>query len=147
MSSSDDEATTSDVEALRNQADRKFKHLPPEVEADIVHRRALSGGDVAAIVRRIRTEIATVSAQEAWSNSWSGEGELPDYSRVESGLESLIDEAHHDAVVELGQELFEAGQDQVERSHDDGETGMAIADCMAIVFRAVLKSSILLAAA
>jgi len=112
----------------------------PEVEADIVHRRALSGGDVAAIVQRIRAEIATVSEQEAWSNSWSGEGEFPDYSRVESGLTSLLDSAHHDAVVELGQELFEAGQDQVGRSHDDGETGMAIADCMAIVFRAVLKS-------
>jgi uncharacterized Zn finger protein len=114
----------------------------PEVEADIVHRRALSGGDVAAIVQRIRAEIATVSAQEAWSNRWSGEGEFPDYSRVESALESLLDGAHHDAVVELGQELFEAGQDQVGRSHDDGETGMAIADCMAIVSRAVLKSSL-----
>jgi len=114
----------------------------PEVEADIVHRRALSGGDVAAIVQRIRTEIATVSEQEAWSNSWSGEGEIPDYSRVESGLTSLLDGAHYDAVIELGQELLEAGQDQVERSHDDGETGMAIADCMAIVFRAVLKSSL-----
>ena len=114
----------------------------PEVEADIVHRRALSGGDVAAIVRRIRTEIATVSAQEAWSNSWSGEGDIPDYSRVESGLTSLLESAHYDAVVELGQELFEAGQDQVGRSHDDGETGMAIADCMDIVFRAVLKSSL-----
>jgi uncharacterized Zn finger protein len=114
----------------------------PEVEADIAHRRALSGGDVASIVQRVRTEIATVSAQEAWSNSWSGEGEIPDYSRVESGLESLLDAAHHDAVVELGQELFEAGQDQVGRSHDDGETGMAIADCMSIVFRAVLKSSL-----
>ena len=114
----------------------------PEVEADIVHRRALSGDDVAAIVRRIRAEIATVSAQEAWSNSWSGEGDIPDYSRVESGLESLLDGAHHDAVVELGRELFDAGQDQVGRSHDDGETCMAIADCMFIVFRAVLRSSL-----
>ena len=114
----------------------------PEVEADIVHHRALSGGDVAAIVRRLRAEIAAVSEQEAWSNGWSGEGDLPDYSRVQSGLTSLLDGAHHDAAVELGQELFHAGQDQVGRSHDDGETGMAIADCMSIVYRAVLKSSL-----
>ena len=87
------------------------------------HRRALSGGDVAAIVQRIRAEIATVSAQEAWSNSWSGEGEIPDYSRVESGLESLVDVAHHDTVVELGQELFEAGQDQIGRSHSASSIG------------------------
>ena len=114
----------------------------PDVKADIVHRRALAGGDVVAIVQRIRAEIATVSKQEAWSDSWSGEGEIPDYSRVESGLKSLVDGAYHDAVVELGHELFQAGQDQVGRSRDDGETGMAIADCMAIVFRAVLKSSL-----
>lgn len=116
--------------------------LHPEVEADLVHRRALSGGDVPAIVQRIREEIAAASAQEAWSNGWSGEGRIPDYSRVQSGLESLLDDANADAVIELGRELFEAGQEQVGRSHDDGETGMAIAACLSIVFRALLQSSL-----
>lgn len=114
----------------------------PELEAELVHCRALSGGDVAAIVQRVRAEIASVSQQQAWSEHWSEAGNIPDYSRVESGLKSLFESAHHDAVVELGRELFELGGDQVESSHDEGETSMAIADCMAIVCRAVLKSSL-----
>jgi len=116
--------------------------LHPEIEADLVHRRALSGGDVATIVQRIREEIAVASAQEAWSNGWSGEESLPDYSRVRGGLEQLLGDGQADAVVELGRELFDAGQEQVGRSHDDGETGMAIADCLSVVSRALLKSSL-----
>jgi len=116
--------------------------LHPEVEADLVHRRALSGGDVATIVQRIREEIADATGQEAWSDGWSGEETLPDYSRVQSGLEQLLGDGHPDAVVELGRELFEAGQEQVGRSHDDGETGMAIADCLSVVSRALPQSSL-----
>ncbi len=116
--------------------------LHPAIEADLVHRRALSDGDVATIVQRIRQEIAVASAQEAWSNGWSGEGSLPDYSRVRSGLEQLLGDGQADAAVELGRELFDAGQEQVGRSHDDGETGMAIADCLSVVSRALLQSSL-----
>jgi len=116
--------------------------LHPEVEADLVHRRALSEGDVATIVRRTREEIADASAQNAWSNGWSGEGSSPDYSRVQSGLEQLLGDGQADAVLELGRELFDAGQEQVGRSHDDGETGMAIADCLSVVSRALLQSSL-----
>ncbi len=116
--------------------------LHPEIEADLIHRRALSGGDVATIVQRTREEIAAASAQDAWSNGWSGEESLPDYSRVRSGLEQLLGDGQPDAVVELGRELFEAGREQVGRSHDDGETGMAIADCLSVVSRALLQSSL-----
>ena len=116
--------------------------LHPEIEADLVHRRALSGGDLATIVKRIREEITDASAQEAWSNGWNGEGSLPDYSRVQSGLEHLLGEGQADAVVELSRELFNAGQEQIGRSHDDGETGMAIADCLAIAARALPQSSL-----
>jgi uncharacterized Zn finger protein len=117
--------------------------LHPEIEADLVHRRVLSGGNVATIVQRIREEIVVASAQEAWSGGWSGEGSLPDYSRIQSGLEQLLGDEQADLVVELGRELFEAGVEQVGRSHDDGETGMAIAKCLAIVSRALLQSTLL----
>jgi uncharacterized Zn finger protein len=66
----------------------------------------------------------------------------PDWSRVRSGLESLLDGGHADAVVELGPELLEAGAEQVERAHDDGETGMEIADCLSVVARALRASSL-----
>lgn len=67
---------------------------------------------------------------------------LPDYSRVQSGLEQLLGQGQADAVVELGRELFDAGRDQVGRSDDDGQTGMAIADCLSVVSPALLKCSL-----
>lgn len=63
----------------------------PEIEADLSHRRALTGDDVGRIVQQVRAEIASAAAQEAWSDGWTGEGELPDYSKVESSFRSLLD--------------------------------------------------------
>ncbi len=114
----------------------------PEVKADIVDRSIRASGDVAAVVQQIRREIDAVSKQPVWWDHWRGEGELPDYSRVEKGLASLLGSAHYDEICELGRELFEAGRAQLEGARDDGQTCMAISDCMSIVFRAVLKSSL-----
>ena len=114
----------------------------PEFRAEIVHGRALAGGDHSAVVRQVRDEIADASSHEAWCDDWSGRGSAPDYSRVQSGLERLLDDGHADAVVELGKELFRAGQEQLGRVHDHGATSMEIAECMAIVFRALRKSTL-----
>jgi uncharacterized Zn finger protein len=114
----------------------------PEFRADIDHGRTLAGGDHAAVVRRIRDEITDASRHVDWRGDWRGEGSIPDYSRVQSGLERLLDDGHADAVVELGKELFRAGQEQLGRVHDHGATSMEIAECMAIVFRALRKSTL-----
>ena len=116
--------------------------MHPEIEADLSHRRALSGDDVGRIAQQVRAEIASAAAQEAWTDGWTGEGELPDYSRVESSFRSLLDRGCCDEVIALGSELFEAGQEQVGRAHDHGETAVAIGECMAIVFRALHRSSL-----
>ena len=47
---------------------------------------------------------------------------------------------HADAVVELGQEFIQRANDQVEQSHDEGETAMAAAECFPVIFDAVAKS-------
>ena len=56
-------------------------------------------------------------------------------------LEALLAQGHADAVVDVGEELLEAGTRQVEMSHDEGETGEEIASCLDIVFRALSHSS------
>ena len=45
-------------------------------------------------------------------------------------------------MIDLGKELLTAGIEQVEMSHDAGETGMEISSCLEVVFRALPDSSL-----
>lgn len=104
-------------------------------------RCELATRDVARLVQTVRRDIAELSAEPAWSNDWDDEGSVPDYSRVQERLEALLAQGHADEVVTLGEELLEAGTQQVEMSQDEGETAEAIGACMAVVFRALAQSS------
>jgi len=90
----------------------------------------------------IRNEIQELSLEPGWQNYWRGEGYTPDYSEVRHRLEALLDQGYADEVVALGEALLEAGNRQVEMSHDEGETEEEIASCMDVVFRALPKSSL-----
>jgi uncharacterized Zn finger protein len=93
------------------------------------------------LVKALRAEIAALSEEPGWRHHGSGEGSIPDYSRVRDRLEALLAQGHADAVVDLGAELLEAGTRQVEMSDDEGETAEEIASCLDIVFRALPRSS------
>jgi uncharacterized Zn finger protein len=113
----------------------------PEVQQFLQDRHNLSAGAVPKLVKSLRAEIAALSAEPGWRHHWSGEGAIPDYSRVRDRLEALLAQGHADAVVEVGTELLAAGTRQVEMSDDEGETGEEIAFCLDIVFRALPRSS------
>ncbi len=72
----------------------------------------LDSGDQAAMIREAQQEIRSVTSEEAWYNSWDGHGNLPDYSRLQSLLRSLVDANQFDGVVQLGRELVERGTQQ-----------------------------------
>jgi len=116
------------------------KH-PPVLE-DLMHMEKLSKGDVKKIVADVRREILSLSAEPAWRNHWNNEGHIPDYSQVRNRLESLLSAGHADAVIALEKELLTAGIEQVEMSHDEGETGMEISSCLEVVFSALPESSL-----
>ena len=113
----------------------------PEIGRKIEEEEELKAGRVTKIVRSIRVEMEELASEPAWVNSWSGEGSIPDYSRVRERLQSLLDSSHADEVVELGEDLWRLGNQQVGSSHDEGETGSQISKCMVVVLRAVTKSS------
>ena len=102
----------------------------------------LSRGSVKRIVTAVRREIHELGSEPGWRNSWSGEGFTPDYSGVRDRLEALLAEGHVDEVVSLGKELLEVGKNQVEMSHDEGETAAEISSCLDVVFRALPQSSL-----
>ena len=112
------------------------------VQEDLQHRQDLSKGSVQKIMTSITKEIRQLSSEPAWRNHWNDEGHIPDYSRVKDRLESLLTNGHPDEVVGLGKELLEAGIEQVEMSHDEGETANEISSCLEVVFRGLLQSSL-----
>ncbi len=114
----------------------------PEVARRISDAAQIETGKSAGIVRALRKEIRSLTAESAWRNHWNDEGNLPDYSHVATQLELLLDNGHADAVLDLGEELWQRGRSQVEHSDDEGETAMEIASCLEIVVRALPVSSL-----
>ena len=114
----------------------------PEVRQYIIESGQLASGQVDKLVRALRSEIRNRTAEHAWYNHWRGEGSLPDYSHVEDKLRALADQGYADAVLQLGEELWTKGNNQLEQSDDEGETAMAIASCLDVVTAALPHSSL-----
>lgn len=114
----------------------------PEVRRRIMENEQLAGGQINKLVRALRKEIITVTNEDAWCNHWNNDGNLPDYSHILEQMTALLKKGHADAVVELGRELWEKGNDQIGQSDDDGYTADKIGNCMEVVFKAVCASTL-----
>lgn len=118
-----------------------FALLHPEVARSISESAQLELGQIDALTRALRREIRRLTDEDAWYNPWKGEGNLPDYSHIEEQLQVLLDAGHADAVLQLGEELWERGNAQVGQSHDEGETTSALGACLSIVVRALPRTT------
>lgn len=114
----------------------------PVIEQRILETGQLQSGQIEPLLRSLHQEIRRLSNEPAWYNQWTHEGNLPDYSHVEEQLAALLARGHFDAVLELGEELWSRGVEQVEQADDDGATARAISACMAVVLRALGGSSL-----
>ncbi len=112
-----------------------------EVRKALADDTALADGRFDELLREARAEMRSLTGEDAWCNSWTGEGHLPNYSGLEKRLKTLLDYGYADAIVDLGQELIQRGIEQINRSHDEGETCCEIATCMEVVGEALLKST------
>lgn len=113
-----------------------------EIRRLLESQAALAGGEVGAVVRNLRKELTRVSHAPAWRNSWTGEGNPPDYSMVTKYLENLLAAGQADLVLQLGLEVIAAGTEQVESADDEGDTAMAVAEALSPVWEALSQSSL-----
>ena len=113
-----------------------------ELREEFQERITLGEGNVDRLVAQAQRELRELTSETAWRNSWTGEGYTPDFERLMHRLERLVDQGHADAVVKLGREFIERAMGQVEEADDEGETAMAAADCMPVIFDGVSKSSL-----
>jgi len=114
----------------------------PAVERALLEAEQLKSGRIEPLVRSLRREIHNLADKDAWSNPWSGECDLPDYSHVRQQFALLLTAGHADVLLELGDELWHQGSEQVEQSDDGGVTGTAIAECLDIALQALPRSSL-----
>jgi len=114
----------------------------PAVERALLETEQCKSGRIDPLVRSLRREISALTSEPAWSSHWSSERGIPDYSHVRRQFAALLAAGHADVLLELGDELWRQGSEQVEQSDDDGETGEAIAQCLDIVLRALPRSSL-----
>jgi uncharacterized Zn finger protein len=114
----------------------------PEVEQEISDRRAVAGSDAGPIFEALLADIDDMTQEEVWSNTWTGESQVTDYSPVLKRMEILLAMGKPEMVVEAGGILLKKGTAQIETGSDEaGETDAEIASCMDIVFAALMKSS------
>lgn len=114
----------------------------PELLRLLRQKEHLDQGRVDKIVRSLRGQITKKSREAAWSNSWNDDGHIPDYGPVLKQLKVLLEEGYADAVVSLGEHLWESCQEQVEQSHDEGELTVEIGECLEVVLEALSRSSL-----
>jgi len=114
----------------------------PEIREELNYKAQITHGKPSALVRTVEREILKTSSEPGWRNYWKHTGYTPDYSRVRSGLQKLLEEGQADEVVRLGEKLFMVGIDQVEQSHDEGETADEVASALNIVFHALAECSL-----
>jgi len=114
----------------------------PQLHEEFRERIALGEGNVDRLVAEARRELHRITASPGWVNSWNGEGSVPDYTPLIHRLERLVLSGHADAVVQLGREIITTGIQHAGESNDEGETGMAFAECLPVIFEAVAQSSL-----
>jgi len=113
----------------------------PEVSRKIREMGQLKTGQVDQLVLSLRKEIRKLTSQDVWYNPWKHQGNLPDYSHLQIQLAALLNNGHADAVLELGEELWSLGIEQIGQSNDEGETALAISACLEIVLQALPQTS------
>jgi len=112
-----------------------------EVNEYLRDKQQLSSGNVNKLIKAIQYDIQELSSTPGWNDHWRNDGYIPDYSKVEERMKNLLDKGYADEVLALGKELFESGTNQVEVSHDHGQTAEEIAYCLDVAFEALPKSS------
>jgi uncharacterized Zn finger protein len=114
----------------------------PEVGQEIADRRSVAEEDPRPVFEALLADIGIITEEEAWSDDWSDNSQVPDYSPVRKRMEMLLAMDQADMVVEAGRVLIRQGIEQLEKGDDrTGEVSGEIASCVDLVFAALRRSS------
>lgn len=104
-------------------------------------RQTLASENLERVIGGIYSELDELWRELKSSDFWAYEGEeMPDFSKVQVRLESLLDSGHPDELLDIGKELMDRYEEIEE--YEEGDIGTQISDCMDVVFRALSQSSL-----
>ena len=120
---------------------RELAKRHPAVRAEFADRRRLSEGGAGPLVKELRREIRKVTGTPGWQDYWGHRGYVPDYSGILHRLEALLEAGYADEVLDLAEELLEAGTRHVAESDDEGETAAEFVTCVDVIAEALVRSA------
>jgi hypothetical protein len=114
----------------------RFAREHEEVGEQLNDSVTIQTADMEELIEQARKEILERTEEIVDSRPWAG-NHIPDYSKLKSRFEALFQVGAPDALVELGRDLFNRGQAQIEGASDNGETHKAIHECLKITYEAL----------
>ena len=143
----DTQGTPTEAELLGLLADKSREELlgllvglaasSPRVAESVVEAEQLKSGRIEPLVRALGAEIDRLTEEPVWSGRRASDGQGPDYTHLRHRFRQLLDAGHGAVLLDLGDRLWRQGAEQVEEAEDEGETGAAIAACLAVVLEAL----------
>jgi len=113
-------------------------------------RQNLASENLAGVIGGIYSEMDELWREIKGHDYWDYEGtdisefsdlNLPDFSDLQTRLESLLDAGHPEELLDIGKELMDK-YDGIAEYDEEGEIGVKISGCMDVVFKALSKSSL-----
>jgi len=105
-------------------------------------RQSLATKNPERVIGSIYSEMDGLWRELKSSDFWTYEGEeMPDFSKVQVRLESLLDSGHPDEILDIGKELMDR-YNEIEEYDEERDIGTQISGCMDVVFRALSQSSL-----
>jgi uncharacterized Zn finger protein len=109
-----------------------------DVRSHLEHRAALLSGREGELLKKVRRAIRDLH-EPVWDGNWGHPS--VDLGQLEVQLEALLKKGHADELVRLGPDLLTGAARTVE-AEDEGESAYELGQCLAIVFRALRRSSL-----
>lgn len=106
----------------------------------LIDRQDLETENIAGIIGGIYSELDMLWEESQEYDPWSYESETPDFSNVQTRMESLLDSGHYDELVEIGKEIMNR-YEEIAEYDQEGEIAIDIFGCMSIVFEALSEST------
>jgi len=108
----------------------------------LTDRQHLSSENPEGVIGNIYSELDGLWRELKSFDFWSYESEeVPDFSKLQVRLESLLDSGHPDEILDIGKELMDR-YNEIEEYDEERDIGTQISSCMDVVFRALSQSSL-----
>lgn len=118
----------------------EFSEKSPVLGSYLQDRQGLEMENIGGILGSIYSELDVLWEEAQEYDPWGYESTRPDFSKVQTRMEVLLDSGHYDELISIGKEIMDRYEYIVEYD-SEGEIGMEISDCMSIVFEALSASS------